>query len=279
MTIVDGLETVTSPDGTSIGYRTYGSGPGVVLVPGALHSGHHYQELACCLADEFTIYAMDRRGRPGSGRQLPHHSIDDECADVMAVMEKTGASRLFGHSSGGVVALQTALRVQVTKVAVYEPAVMGPASVPPVKDLAAMERALAEGRQTDAFAMLAKGESGPVPKMPLFALKMLFRLASKGTNARFREYVDAVAAFPAEQRMIMGLGAEADRYRELATETLVLLGARTGGELARGARFLAATAPGARLQVLAGLNHDAPDEKAPGRVAAELRPYFSRSSL
>jgi pimeloyl-ACP methyl ester carboxylesterase len=247
-----------------------------VLVPGALHSGHHYEELAQGLADMFTVFAVDRRGRPGSGPQRPDHSIEDECADIAAVMEKTGASMVFGHSSGGVVALQTALRRTVRKVAVYEPPAMFSDTVPPVKDLAAMDRALAEGRKTDAFAMLAKGESGPLQKVPLFALKALFRLASKGADERFGEYFDAIGTFPAEQRMLVGLAGESERYREVTAPTLVLLGSRTGGELDRAARFLGEVVPGVRLEIMAGLKHDAPDEKAPGRVAAELRTFFAQ---
>ena len=122
MTTVDGLETAVSEDGTLIGYRTYGKGPGVVLVPGALHSGHHYEKLARGLAGAFTVYAVDRRGRPGSGPQRPDHGIEAECADVAAVLAKTGSSMLFGHSSGGVVALQTTLRVRCGSSGVMRPA-------------------------------------------------------------------------------------------------------------------------------------------------------------
>jgi pimeloyl-ACP methyl ester carboxylesterase len=266
---------VTSPDGTSIGYTSYGHGPGVVLVPGALHSGHHYEKLALALADEFTVHAIDRRGRPGSGPQRPDHDIAAECADVAAVLEKTGSSLLFGHSSGGVVALQTTLRYDVRKVAVYEPPVMFADSRAPVADVAAMQKAVAEGRKPDAFAILAKGEGGPIQVLPMPALRMLFRMASKAAEPPVADYIDAVGTYPAEQRMIMALAGDSDRYRSVRAETLVLLGSRTGGELARSARFLAETIPGARLEIMRGLGHDAPDEKAPERVAAALKVLFA----
>jgi pimeloyl-ACP methyl ester carboxylesterase len=110
---VSDRNTATSGDRTRIAYDTFGDGPGIVLVPGALHCGHHYRALADCLADEFTVYCVDRRGRPGSGPQRPDHNIEPECQDLIAVLDKTGASLVLGHSSGGVVALQTALAVSV----------------------------------------------------------------------------------------------------------------------------------------------------------------------
>lgn len=275
MTTVDGRSVVTSPDGTSIGYTSYGRGPGVVLVAGALHSGHHYEKLAVALADAFTVHAIDRRGRPGSGPQRPDHDIESECADVAAVLEKTGSSQLFGHSSGGVVALQTALRTKVAKVAVYEPPVMFADSRAPVPDLAGIEKAVAEGRKPDAFAILAKGEGGPIQLLPMPALRMLFRMASKAAEPPVADYIDAVGTYPAEQRgVVMALAGDSESYRDVRAETLVLLGSRTGRELTRSARFLAETIPDVRLEIMRGLGHDAPDEKAPERVADTLRTFF-----
>ena len=271
---MDGRSVVTSPDGTTIGYRSYGRGPGIVVVAGALHSGHHYEKLALALAGTFTVHAVDRRGRPGSGPQRPGHDIASECADVMAVLEKTESSLLFGHSSGGVVALQTALRTEVAKVAVYEPPVMFADSRAPVPDLVALEKAVAQDRKPDAFAILAKGEGGPIRAVPMPALRMLFRMAGRAAEPPVADYIDAVGTYPAEQRMIMALAGDSDRYSNVRAETLVLLGDRTGRNLARSARFLAETIPQARLEVMHGLGHDAPDEKAPERVAESLREFF-----
>jgi pimeloyl-ACP methyl ester carboxylesterase len=67
---------------------------------------------------------MDRRGRPGSGPQRQSHSIEDECADLIAVAARTGATAVFGHSFGGLVVLETARRQPVfNRLFVYEPGV------------------------------------------------------------------------------------------------------------------------------------------------------------
>src|SRR5690348_4242592 len=55
--------SVTSKDGTTIGYRQLGHGPGVVLLHGAMESAQSHLQLAEALADTYTVYLPDRRGR------------------------------------------------------------------------------------------------------------------------------------------------------------------------------------------------------------------------
>src|SRR5262245_46083806 len=66
------LGTVTSADGTLIGYRQLGSGPAVVVVSGAMISSKSHLGLARALSDSFTVYLPDRRGRGRSGPYGPH---------------------------------------------------------------------------------------------------------------------------------------------------------------------------------------------------------------
>jgi pimeloyl-ACP methyl ester carboxylesterase len=95
-----------------------------VVVGGVLSAGSDYLALADALADEFEVHVMERRGRPGSGPQRPDHSLVDECADLEAVAARTGAAAVFGHSFGGLVALETARQKDIfDEVFVYEPGV------------------------------------------------------------------------------------------------------------------------------------------------------------
>ncbi|MFE3060637.1 hypothetical protein [Nocardia sp. NPDC059239] len=51
------------------------------------------------------------------------HSLDTEVGDLTALVLKTGATQMFGLSSGGLIALATALRApQIRQLAIYEPA-------------------------------------------------------------------------------------------------------------------------------------------------------------
>ncbi len=92
---------------------------------GVLWDGSDYLPLARALADDYQVHVMERRARPGSGPQRAHHSIGDECADLVAVAAATGAEMVFGHSfGGGLVALETARRHDIfAEVIVYDPGI------------------------------------------------------------------------------------------------------------------------------------------------------------
>ncbi|HEY9350387.1 MAG TPA: alpha/beta hydrolase, partial [Acidothermales bacterium] len=118
----DTLTSVTSSDGTAIGYRRLGDGPGVVLVHGAMSSSYNHIELAGALADSFTVYVPDRRGRGLSGPYRHDHGLRSEVDDLAAVLKATGARSVFGCSSGAIVALEAALTVPtIRRVAIFEP--------------------------------------------------------------------------------------------------------------------------------------------------------------
>ena len=59
--------SVTSADGTRVGYRRFGRGPGVVLVHGGMQAAQNFSALAVELSDAFTVVVPDRRGRGLSG--------------------------------------------------------------------------------------------------------------------------------------------------------------------------------------------------------------------
>src|SRR6266702_3131246 len=91
------VQSVMSHDGTSIGYQSFGSGPGVVLVQGAMGTAQNYRQLALALASQFTVHVPDRRGRGMSPRSYDaKHSIRDDVDDLRCILEQTGARYLFG---------------------------------------------------------------------------------------------------------------------------------------------------------------------------------------
>ena len=117
--------TVTSADGTTIGYRRLGRGPGLVLLHGGVNAAQHMMKLGLELADAFTLYLPDRRGRGMSGPIGPEYSIEREDEDLAAVVEHTGAEFVFGPADGGLFALHGAIGLdQIGKVAAYEPLLM-----------------------------------------------------------------------------------------------------------------------------------------------------------
>jgi alpha-beta hydrolase superfamily lysophospholipase len=92
--------TVTSVDGTAIGYRRFGHGPAVILVHGGMQASQNFRKLAAELADEFEVFVPDRRGRGMSGSYGDHCEVERDVEDMQALVAASGATRIFGLSSG-----------------------------------------------------------------------------------------------------------------------------------------------------------------------------------
>ena len=96
---------------------------------------------------------------------------------------ETGADRVFGHSYGGFVALQTARRTAVFRqIAVYEPAVVLDGAPPPAW-LDPYRELLAHGDTRGAFATMVK-HAGFAPRalasMPLAVVRLVLRAGIRG---------------------------------------------------------------------------------------------------
>jgi pimeloyl-ACP methyl ester carboxylesterase len=158
-TIVD---SVTSKDGTIIGYRQIGQGAGVVLVHGAMETSQSHMELAEVLADKFTVYMPDRRGRGLSGAFGNDYSIQKEVEDLDALVSKTGAHYVFGVSAGGLISLQAALKLPVIhKLALFEPALVVNGSIS-TDFLERYDREIAQGKIAAALVTgMKSAQMGP----------------------------------------------------------------------------------------------------------------------
>jgi pimeloyl-ACP methyl ester carboxylesterase len=266
-------EQVTSADGTTVQYGTTGSGPGLVVVCGGLLAGHHYDELAAALADSFTVHAMDRRGRGGSGPQGAGYSMDRECDDLVAVLKHTGARYVFGHSYGGLVALRTALEYPLDRLAVFEPGVSVDGSWPG-GFLPAFRAALDRGKDAKALATAVKalqlnGGAGKLPGPVLTALTASMFRTPPGREAR-----ELLPTLATEQAETLRLDAPASAYAGITAPLLLLQGADSPDYLHRAAAAVAGAVPGAELRTIPGVLHDGP-QRAAERIAPELRAFFS----
>ena len=56
------MQAVTSRDGTRIAFEQSGTGPPLVFVHGGWDDHTAWRQVLPTLAQQFTIYAMDRRG-------------------------------------------------------------------------------------------------------------------------------------------------------------------------------------------------------------------------
>jgi pimeloyl-ACP methyl ester carboxylesterase len=79
-------------------------------------------ELVERLAQHFSVFSYDRRGRGDSGDTRPY-AVEREIGDLDALIEMAGgAACVFGHSSGAALGLEAALRLgtRVPRLAMYE---------------------------------------------------------------------------------------------------------------------------------------------------------------
>ncbi len=267
--------TAVSKDGTPIGYQTVGDGQGVMVLGGAWRSGEDYLPLARALAPSFAVHVIDRRGRGRSGPQGPAYSIEREVEDLAAVQAQTGAGIVFGHSYGGLVALEAARRgAPFSDVIVYEPGVSIGGSIP-LGWMTSYRDRLAAGDRRGAFATVVRGAGGAPPimeRLPVWYVKLLLRVFIRGAEWRRTDSLLEVALAEHEQVAAVDDGT-AKRFGAITARTLLLGGGKSRPRYTT-ALFdqLAAAIPNAVVELLPGLDHVGP-EKAPELVARRLREH------
>jgi pimeloyl-ACP methyl ester carboxylesterase len=273
-------DSVRSSDGTVIGYRQLGRGPGLILVHGGMKSSQHFMKLAEILSDAFTIYVPDRRGRGLSGPHGDDFSIVREVEDIQALVARTGARDVFGLSTGALATLRTALATpSLRRIALYEPPLSVNGSVP-LSWVPRYEREIAADRRAAAVVTALKG-IGTEPFMttiPRFLLTPLLVVGMRLMGEPQGDDVSIRALAPTQRYDMIAVREMADTladYRSLQTRVLLLGGTRSPAWLGPALDNLAATLPHSRRVTLEGLGHDSPeDDGKPERVASELRRFF-----
>lgn len=276
---------VTSTDGTSIGYRRLGSGPGVILLSGGYLAAQHYTELATALSEAFTVFVPDRRGRGLSGPPGPRYGMARECEDLDALLVATGARLVFGHSSGGLIALQAALtQPAMRRLAVYEPALSMYGTIP-MSWIPTFEREMDQGRPAAAIATFTKGvaASRGVAALPKWLLVALLRLHLRAQQRRVAPGEQSTAELIPLQRLdvqIFHEMATATGFADISADLLLMEGEKTPAPLRGAVDALQEAVPQARRITFPGVGHEAPlnGRGRPERVAAELRAFFGRAA-
>ncbi|MEX5717441.1 alpha/beta fold hydrolase [Geodermatophilus maliterrae] len=276
MTAAPRPSTVTSADGTTIAFLTVGQGDPVILVGGRMRTAEDYLPLARSLTPRFSVHLIDRRGRGSSGPQGPDHSIARECDDVLALQASTGAVRVFGHSYGGLVALRTAARAPVfDRIAVYEPGVSVGGSIPTAW-MPRYRELLGVGDPRGAFAHFVRGSGhapGPVARLPLWYLRTVLRLVVRAPQWRRMEPL--LASNLAEHEEVRRLDGDLTAFAAVAAQVLLLGGSRSPQPATVDTlQHLRAVLPSASIELLDGLDHNAPDEHAPDVVGTRVRRFL-----
>jgi pimeloyl-ACP methyl ester carboxylesterase len=279
---------VTSADGTRIGYRQLGKGPGVIALHGGMQAAQHLMRLAESLSEEFTVYLPDRRGRGLSGPHgngfSPGYGIKSECEDVAALLEASGARNIFGLSSGAIVALRSALTMpSIQKMALYEP----PFSIDhssPTKWLAPFDKAIAHGKLASALAAALKGThvSPMLGAVPDFALVPFLKVAIKMESFNI-EHGDVpikvlIPTMHFDGQLVRETEGTLEEYRAVSAGTLLMGGSKSPRFLKVALDGLNNVLPKVRRIEFPGVGHLAPENTGqPNRIAKELRIFFAKA--
>ena len=117
---------VQSADGTPLAVWVDGGGPPLVMVHGSIADHTTFDPFVDVLRDEWTTFAMDRRGFGASGDGADYR-IERDFEDVAAVVDTVaartgGAVALWGHSYGANCAMGgAACTINVHHLVLYEP--------------------------------------------------------------------------------------------------------------------------------------------------------------
>ena len=273
-TATDTTHAVLSQDGAKISYLTMGSGPSVLVIPGALSMAADYAAFASALAEHFTVHIIERRGRGRSSPQGDDYSMIKEREDVLALQQKTGASLLVGHSFGGLVALEVARNnPSLTKLAVYEPGVSIDGSIP-MDWMPGYEKKLAEKKYLDAFVEFSLGV-GPerARNTPPWLMKLLLPLF---LNSHERKLM--LGLLPEnlrEHQEVARLDSSYENYREIAADVLLMYGGKSNTTwVDLSMERLAVVLPRSETKKFPKLDHFGIDKKAPREVAQAVTAYF-----
>jgi pimeloyl-ACP methyl ester carboxylesterase len=255
------MQSVTSADGTRIVYERHGDGQPLVLVHGG-SKPQFWMPVVPRLADEYAVVVPRRRGHGESG-DGDDYSLRREVEDVSAVLDAVdGDPVLFGHSFGGLVALETARVSPVERLVAYEPGVL-----------------VGEYReQADLAAkMQAKLDDGdPVEATKVYVREVIHGGAVDDLDAWLAEWPPWPGLVDlAENLTRMNRAIESYRLPEtihVDAPTLLLTGTQGPPHLRESVREVHAALPESDLVEFDGVSHSGPVE-APDRVLGAVRDF------
>lgn len=244
------MDTATSRDGTRIAFWQGGAGPPLLLIHGA--TADHTTTWRFVLPElerRFTVYAMDRRGRGGSG-DSPAYALQREAEDVAAVVESIGEPvSVLGHSYGALCAIEAALlTVSMRNLILYE-------GVP--------LRGAEEAKPAVTNQLEALLEVGDVEEVLVTMFRDLVEMPPKEIEL-LRSQRDAWAVrlanaptLPRELRALERYTFVPERFLSTRTRTLLLVGGDSPSRELENAKDVAEALPDVRVVVLPGQQHAA----------------------
>jgi pimeloyl-ACP methyl ester carboxylesterase len=267
------MERIVPPDGAHIVLHSTGSGPGIVVVHGGGVTIDVYRRLAAALADRFTVHLFNRRGRADAAPRSQPYTFEQDIDDLSAVLQHTGAGNVIGHSSGGFIALQAALRLPIDRLALYDAAVSINGSFP----AAWLDGARAAARAGDTARAMALTSAGINTQMAAARLPLGLQIAFCRLFLRTpigRTMGDLLAMTLDESQQIRLHDGPAQRWAGVSAEVLLACGASGPRYYVESNEALARALPHARTLEIPRSGHDAIN-RARRRLVEPLAAFFT----
>lgn len=258
------METIRSWDGTRIAYARSGTGPPLLLVHGSLADHTRWAPILPALEPHFTVYAMDARGRGGSG-DAPDYAIERDYEDIAALVDAVGGPvAVVGHSHGALTGLEAALLTpNIGRLVLYEPPQPGVQVVP--ADVTARMRALLDAGDPEGvirtLMLDGLGSTEEEFEMVRAAPSWPGRVAAAHTVLREDEAEEALPPF------------DPARFAGLAIPVLLLLGGDSPSYFSGFTAQLHAALPNSKVVILRSQQHIA-ITTAPDLFAREVLAFL-----
>jgi pimeloyl-ACP methyl ester carboxylesterase len=243
------MEKVTSLDGTSIAYYKKGAGVPLVLVSGTGAANPlAWTEVVSVISERFLVCAVDRRGHGKSGDN-PSYAIEREFEDIAAVVDSLGEpAHVLGHSFGGLIALEAALRTEkIYKLVLYEPPIitLTGVSLYPPGFLERLETLLDKGDHEGALLMHYR----ELVKMSPDEIDLL------RSSPAWSERLAIAHTLVREMRTEESYRFDAHRFQKLHVPTLLLQGGESPHIFKNSIATLHATLPDSHVVTFASQQH------------------------
>jgi pimeloyl-ACP methyl ester carboxylesterase len=243
-------------------------------------------QLAGALADTFTVFIPDRRGRGMSGPGGDDYSIHKEVEDLGALLTRTGAHYVFGLSSGAIISLQAARALpDIHKLAIFEPPLFTNGSVPTAL-IARCEKEMAQGEVAAALITgMQAGQFGPpvFNAMPRWLLEWFVGIAMKKEEKQgsdgYPPMRELAFTLHYDFQLVSEMSNKLNNLKDVHIEVLLLGGSKSPAYLKLALQNLDKTLPYAKRIEFPGLGHAAAWNTdrggQPEPVAQELRRFFT----
>jgi pimeloyl-ACP methyl ester carboxylesterase len=245
------MEKITSRDGTPIACWCSGEGPPLVLVHGTAADHGRWRPVLPAFEERFTVYAIDRRGRGGSG-DADGYAIEREFEDVAAVVDSLGEPvNLLGHSYGALCALEaTLLAGNVRKLVLYDPGIeVAGQEIYPHEVIEQLEALLGAGDRDGVVATTMREVAGLPPETVEYMRSLPV----------WQARVHAAHTIPRELRAVKAYGLDPERFGDLGVTTRLLSGGDSPAALRKAGEAVDEALPDSRIVVMPGHGHAAMD--------------------